>query len=400
MALRKILPLLVLAFSWTFTSTNVIGQNFKHKRYLISGTIKGIDSGTIRMLSANGSSVLDSALIVRGTFSMQGKIGMPERLLFNISPGNWNFRAFVEDTSIKLFVDTSGAQYQGKGANKWALILEIEEKGATLAEVYTQYRKATNQKYYVSVISSLREKLKAVQGSIDAEEKVTREMDSVNNLLLASQKAWIESYILQNPSSVAGIYLFNEYFSTYQHYQPSPSVSLFYLDSILNRFSGVATSSMYYKELTEIAKSLRHIQPGNLAPDFSLLQRDKSIFTLSSTKGKYTLIDFWASWCVPCRKAIPIWKELYAKYKNKAFTIVGVSSDRRWRDWIKALNIEQMPWVQVIDEFANESDPALVTESFGANSLPFYVLLDKEGKVIISSNDKDLIKERIEKIIQ
>jgi thiol-disulfide isomerase/thioredoxin len=400
MALKQILPLLVLTFSWALTSTNANGQQFKREGYLISGAIKGIDSGRVRMLSANGSSILDSALIVRGKFSMQGKIGMPERLLFNISPGNWNFRAFVEDTSIKLFVDTTGAQHQGKGTNKWALIWEIEETGSAIADVYTQYKKETNQKYYVSIISSLREKLKAVKGNTDAEAKVTREMDSVNNLLLASQKAWIESYIHQYPSSIAGVYLFNEYFQTYQYYQPSPDISFSYLDSILNRFSEVATTSVYYKELSDKANNLRSIQPGNLAPDFTLLQRDKSKFTLSSTRGKYTLIDFWASWCVPCRRAIPLWKEVYDKYNNKEFTIVGVSSDRRWNDWINALKKEQMPWVQVIDEFPNESDPALVTKSFGTNGLPFYVLLDKEGKVIVSSNDKDVVKEKIEEIFQ
>jgi thiol-disulfide isomerase/thioredoxin len=400
MALSQIRPLLVLTFSWTLTFSTVNGQNSKGGEYLISGTVKGVDSGTVRLLSVDGNSLLDSAGIAGGTFSMKGKIGMPERLLFNISPGNWNFRAFVEATSIKLLVDTTGARYQGKGTNKWALIWEIEETGSALANVYTQYKNATSEKDYTSVISSLREKYKAVKDNADTAASLSREMDSVNGLLLARQKLWIESYIKQYPSSIAGVYLFNEYFHTYQYYQTSPGITLSYLDSMLNKFSGTATTSRYYKELAEIAYNLRSIQHGNLAPDFTLLQRDRSKFTLSSTRGKYTLIDFWASWCVPCRRAIPLWKSLYAKYKNKEFAIVGISSDRRWNDWAKALDKEQMPWVQVIDKFPDENHPAVVTETFGANSLPFYVLLDKDGKVIVSSKDKDVVKEKIEEIFQ
>ncbi|MBO9684414.1 MAG: DUF4369 domain-containing protein, partial [Flavisolibacter sp.] len=80
----------------TFTFPTVKGQNIKGGEYFITATVKGVDSGTVRMLSADANSVLDSAAITGGAFSMKGEINMPERLLFNISPGNWNFRAFVE----------------------------------------------------------------------------------------------------------------------------------------------------------------------------------------------------------------------------------------------------------------------------------------------------------------
>ncbi len=146
--------------------------------------------------------------------------------------------------------------------------------------------------------------------------------------------------------------------------------------------------------------NLKNTQPNSLAPDFTLLKRDKSRFTLSSTRGRYTLIDFWASWCVPCRKAIPAWKEVFAKYKNKGLLIVGVSSDRRWEDWTKALDKEQMPWIQVLDEFPADNKPAWVTELFGSKTLPFYVLLDKEGKVILASGDKEVIRKKVEELFE
>lgn len=398
MTLRKPLPLLIVTLGWTLIFANAFGQQFKNERYLINGTIKGIDSGMVRMFSPNGNEVLDSALILSGRFSMRGEISSPERRLFMISPGSWSFKAFVEEATTKLYIDTAGAAHHGSGADKWALIWEIEQAGSELADIYTKYKNETDQKSYVAAISSLYKQLETLSGNKDAEVKIRREADSLMNLMFTKQKSWIESYINKHSSSIAGVYLFAEFFETYEFYQSSPAASFSYLDSMLNRFSGSAATSLYYQQLTDKVRALRSMQTGRLAPDFTLLQKDKSKFTLSSTKGTYTLIDFWASWCIPCRKAIPVWKEVYAQYKDQKFTIVGVSSDKRWEDWIKALDKEQMPWVQVIDEFPNESDPALVTESFGTNSLPFYVLLDKEGKVVVSSNDKDVIRKKIEEI--
>jgi thiol-disulfide isomerase/thioredoxin len=372
------------------------GQQVKSDGYLISGTLKGIDSGIIRMSSTTGDSVLDSSIIVKGKFFMQGKIGTPERMLFTISPGNWNFRAFVENSRIKFFIDTAGAEHYGKGSNKWALIWKIKETGSGLCDVYEQYKKETNLQYYSSIFSSLNGKLKAVKGDKVATTRVEHEMDSVKNLVLPRLKSWIENYISQHPSSIAGVYLFNEYYQT----SMDSSLSLSYLDSILNRFSGAATSSIYYKQLADKVINLKNIQPNSLAPDFTLQKRDKSTFTLSSTRRNFTLIDFWASWCVPCRKAIPAWKEVYAQYKDKGLVIVSVSNDRDWNEWIKALNNEQMPWIQVIDEFPAEDQPAVVAELYPSITIPFYVLLDKEGKVILASGEEDIMRKKIEEVFR
>ena len=390
--MKKISAAIICLF--IFFKMDANAQLNKQEGYFIKGVFNGFDSGTIRMLSRKGNVVMDSSIIEKGKFSMHGKMGMPEQMLFNVSPGNWNFLAFVEDTAITLSIDTTGAQHYGNEKNHWSLIWEIDEVGSPLSDVYTKFKNETHQKYYRSVITSLREKLPAVEIYPEKTNNLNREIDSLTTILLVKQKDWIENYVNQNPSSIAGVFLFSEF------YQSSPDMSLSYLDGILNKFSGLAVSSIYFKELESSAANLKNSQLNSIVPDFALLKRDKSEFRFSSTKGNYTLLDFWASWCIPCRKAIPDWKTVYSKYRQKGLIMVSVSDDRNWNDWTKALDKEKMPWVQVIDEFVTKNGTAKVSDLFGIKVFPFYVLIDKEGKVILSSDDKDLIKKRLEKIFQ
>jgi thiol-disulfide isomerase/thioredoxin len=325
---------------------------------------------------------------------MQGEISTPQRLVFNISPGNWNFKAFVENDTINLIIDTTDAQHYGHGNNKWALIWAIGEHGSKLSDVYTKYVDETNAKYAMSKVLSLHKKLIEVKGDTVAEEKINNEIDSVSNFLFKTQKAWIENYINQNPSSIAGVYVF------YDYYNSLPGIKFSYLDSVLHIFQGRARSSLYYKELYEKALDLGKVQAHKLAPDFTLPQRNKLAFTLSSKKGNYILLDFWASWCAPCRKAIPFWKGIYARYKNKGLLIVSISSDAHRADWIKALEKEQMPWIQVIDKIPGGNKPGNVDEKFGITRIPFYVLIDKQGRIITSSAEEDVIKNKIEEVLK
>lgn len=371
-------------------------QLTKTKEYFIKGTFNGLDSGTIRMLSRSGNVIMDSSMIVKGKFSMHGKISMPEQLLFNISPGNWNFLAFVEDTIITFSVDTTGAQHYGtkSSSDKWSLIWDIDETGSILSEVYKKFKSETHQEYYKLKITSLREELRTVDTNAITKDSLDKELDSLTVLAFSEQKDWIVSYINHNPSSVAGVFLFSQF------YQSSRNMPLSYLEEILNKFSAPATSSVYFKELESIALNLKNSKPKNIVPDFTLLKRDKSKFRLSSTRGNYVLLDFWASWCIPCRKAIPYWKQVYSRYRQKGLIIASVSDDRNWNDWIKALDKEQMPWIQVIDEFPSANETAKVSHLFAVKALPFYILIDKEGNVILSSDAESLIKNKLEEIFK
>jgi peroxiredoxin len=125
------------------------------------------------------------------------------------------------------------------------------------------------------------------------------------------------------------------------------------------------------------------IPVGSEAPDFSQQAPDGRTIALSSLRGKVVLVDFWASWCKPCRMENPNVKKVYEKYHAKGFEILGVSLDRDMNAWTGAIKQDGLPWLHVSDlQFWNNA----AAQQYGITSIPFTVLVDKEGKVI----DKNL----------
>lgn len=118
---------------------------------------------------------------------------------------------------------------------------------------------------------------------------------------------------------------------------------------------------------------------GQPAPEIELESPQGSKVKLSSLKGKYVLIDFWASWCGPCRQENPNVVRVYNQYKDKGFEIFGVSLDRDRAKWLEAIEKDKLTWVHVSDlQFWNSS----VVPQYGIQGIPYTVLLDKEGRII------------------
>ena len=117
---------------------------------------------------------------------------------------------------------------------------------------------------------------------------------------------------------------------------------------------------------------------GKTASELSLPDRDGNVLKLSDLKGKVVLIDFWASWCGPCRKNNPHLVKLYQKYHEKGLEIYGVSLDNDHRSWQAAVQQDQINWIQVIDDKGWEASSAL---AYGVDMIPSSFLIDRDGVI-------------------
>lgn len=140
----------------------------------------------------------------------------------------------------------------------------------------------------------------------------------------------------------------------------------------------------YYhaKEFIRMVDSQKATAIGSMAPEISLPNPDGKIIPLSSLRGKYVLVDFWAKWCGPCRQENPNVVRAYNTYKDKSFTVYGVSLDRNKEDWLKAINDDGLTWTHVSDLKYWQSEAA---KTYNVTSIPFSILVDPKG-VIIGKN--------------
>ena len=172
-----------------------------------------------------------------------------------------------------------------------------------------------------------------------------------------------------------------------------------HLDSIYNALAPNVQESPLMTEVREELAARKRVQPGMPAPDFTLQTPDGGTLSLSDLRGKYVILDFWASWCAPCRAAFPAMKEIYAQYKDKGLEILGISNDSRREDWLRALEQDQLPWKSVVDEFPAEGfGTARVISMYAVSYLPTLILIDPDGKIVGTLDGEPAVKAKLAEI--
>ncbi len=146
-----------------------------------------------------------------------------------------------------------------------------------------------------------------------------------------------------------------------------------------------------------ICTAQAQLQLGSKAPEIILLDPHDSTVKLSSFEGKVVLIDFWASWCGPCRASIPQVKRLYKRYKDQGFEVFAVSIDIKKDEWLNAIKHDKLPYTLVVDDKGWYSK---VIEQYFVDGIPMSFLLDKTGTIVAINMDGRKLEKKIESLLR
>jgi peroxiredoxin len=171
------------------------------------------------------------------------------------------------------------------------------------------------------------------------------------------------------------------------------------LDTLARRFEKENPNSPQAKQFMGNIARIRGVMVGSEAPEIALADTNGTLVSLSSLRGKTVLIDFWASWCGPCRAENPNVVRMYNKFKDKGFAIYSVSLDRpnEREKWVRAIRNDNLTWTHVSDLKFWQSAAA---QQYGVNSIPATFLLDKDGKIIAKNLRGAELEQKLEDVLK
>jgi thiol-disulfide isomerase/thioredoxin len=218
---------------------------------------------------------------------------------------------------------------------------------------------------------------KKTQENGSADTAARREAGRLYMYKTAQRLQLQREFIQKNPNSLLSVYFLSNMYN---------SISFEEMKTAYAKLSSTYKGSSYAKAIAGKLQSLEKTAPGKTAIPINKKDINGNPVNLQTLKGKYVLIDFWGSWCGPCRASHPHLKELYGKYKEKGFEILGVAYEHgntmeaSRSAWKNAVAADALPWLQVL----NNEDVAVfdAVEAYGVTAFPTKVLLDKEGKVV------------------
>lgn len=344
----------------------------------ISGEIGGISDNAYTYIHHkwDGKEFTDSVKVKAGKFSFSGKSA--ESNMYWITKS----RNFSEQPNLIFFVDGGKTSIKGHVDS----LPKSKVTGGQTQKDYVDYNTmmmgfGTRQQAMVNAYNEAK-----MRGDATTMNAKVVEYQSLEKEVKTSLESFIKSH---SKSAVSG-------YAIYFNNQNS-NASAEELEHIVGLLDKSVLNTKYGKLAQEKLIQLRGTSIGFPATNFSQADPNGKMISLSDFKGKYVLVDFWASWCGPCRAENPNVVRAYNKYKDKGFTVFGVSFDQSKDKWLQAVEKDGLTWQQVSDlkGWGNEAG-----KLFGITSIPQNLLLDKEGKIVAKNLRGADLDAKLEELIK
>lgn len=340
------------------------------KGFTISGTVAGATAGKVYFsYSVSDKTVQDSVLMQDGRFTIKGKVPGAVYASLRFRGIRGGLGLFVENTAITVETDTARSY--------------TKVNGSAAHKVYEAYAKTFQ--YIHQKAGPIYRRIDAAHKAGDslAYEAAAKELKELG----AEADSLFAAFVIQHAASPVAPFVIIDRFVNYAN----PRM----VERLYPQLKPAALKSVYGKQLTQYRTIAARTAIGAI-PAFTQADTSGKPVSLQSFRGKYVLVDFWASWCGPCRKENPFLVAAYKKYHAKGFEVLGVSLDDKKDRWLKAIAADGLPWQQVSDLKGWKNDLAV---RYGIRSIPTNFLVDREGRIIAKNLRGKALEEKLAELL-
>jgi peroxiredoxin len=338
--------------------------------YDIIGKVTGQDSGWVYIIHRQ-TGVTDSAALDHGYFKFNGKADTAEMCRISLNDQVKSF--FLENGKISMLI----------------------KKDSLSSALITGNKAQDEFNYFQDQLSKpVRTRMAEVDKAYDAanqnnNKKVADSLDKLYTSLDLEQKKLVIDFVKSHPGSVVSAFLvFNNF---------SYNSRLGELDSLYHLLDTTSRGSYFGKQVQNLIEKTALTSVGKPAPDFSGDDVQGKMISLSSFRGRFVLVDFWASWCGPCRLENPSIVKAYHQFHDRGFDILGVSLDDNRDDWLKAIKKDKLDWTQVSDL---KGWKAATADLYGVKAIPMNFLLDKNGTIVAKGLRGEELTNKLTELLQ
>ena len=349
------------SFVYGFAVIALLSACNTQNSYRLNGTIDGLAGGDMVLLEQRIDKeyvVMDSVTTTDGTFEFTGHLAIPDVYYISVPGRRGKAMIFLENNPINL---------TAKADSLWKPVVT----GSSVHDEYVSFQESVSGIYEKArdLYADYREADQA--GDEEKVSKLEAEIDAVYDEVEEFQL----KHLKENPASYIAPYIVQNL-----HYQKEADE----IQALLDILDPALNESTLVGNIARRVELLKRVAIGMPAPEFTQNDSMGNPVSLSSFRGKYLLIDFWAAWCGPCRAENPNVVSAYQKFNEKGFEVLGVSLDQSRDRWLKAVKDDDLTWTQVSDlkYWSNE-----VAAQYGISSIPSNLLLDPDG-IIIKKNLK------------